>query len=53
MVNVWDKEYKGKNKKIKGKKGYAAAKAAADKKFGKSVSLVKNMWISQKMKEKK
>jgi hypothetical protein len=36
--------------KLKGKKGYGSAKAAADKKFGKKTSLVKNMYISKKMK---
>ena len=52
-MNVWDKKYKGKTPGIKGKKGYASAKAKADEKFGKGVSLVKNMWISQEMKKKK
>mgnify|MGYP001471041722 CR=1 FL=1 len=47
---VWEKEYKGKGKKIKGKKGYKSAKAKADKKFGKKTSLVKNMYISKQMK---
>jgi len=50
---VWEKEYKGKTKGIKDKKGYTSAKAKADEKFGKGVSLVKNMWISQEMKKKK
>jgi|TARA_R100001015_G_C4633044_1_gene197443 hypothetical protein len=50
---VWEREYKGKTKTIKGKKGYASAKAKADKKFGKKTSLVKNMYISQQMKKKK
>jgi len=49
---VWDKEYKGKKSTIKGKKGYAAAKAKADAMFGKKTSLVKNMWISKEMKKK-
>ena len=47
---VWEKEYKGKGKKIKGKKGYKSAKAKADKKFGKKTMLVKNMYISKQMK---
>jgi len=47
---VWEKEYKGKSKKIKGKKGYSSAKKKADKKFGKKTSLVKNMYISKQMK---
>ena len=51
-MSVWDKKYKGKKTKIKGKKGYAAAKEAADKKFGKKTSLVKNMWIAKQMKKK-
>ena len=49
---VWDKEYKGKKSKIKGKKGYTSAKLKADKIFGKKTSLVKNMWISKEMKKK-
>ena len=49
---VWEKEYKGKSKKIKGKKGYKKAKAKADKKFGKN-SLVKNMYIATQMKKGK
>ncbi len=48
---VWEKEYKGKSKKIKGKKGYKSAKAKADKKFGKGTSLVKNIYISKQMKK--
>ncbi len=38
--------------KLKGKKGYGSAKAAADKKFGEKTSLVKNMYIAKKMKRK-
>jgi hypothetical protein len=37
--------------KLKGKKGYGSAKAVADKKFGKKTSLVKNMFISKKMRK--
>jgi hypothetical protein len=51
--SVWDKKRPkslGKPKKLKGKKGYASAKKSADKKFGKGTSLVKNMYISKKMK---
>ena len=50
-MKVWEKKYKGKTKSIKDKKGYAAIKAQADKKFGKKVSLVKNMWISKQLKK--
>ena len=50
---VWEKKYKGKSPGIKGKKGYSEAKNLADKKFGKSTSLVKNLWISQYMKKNK
>lgn len=50
-MNVWEKKYKGKTKSIKDKKGYSAIKAQADKKFGKKVSLVKNMWISKQLKK--
>ena len=49
---VWEKprpKNLGKPKKLKDKKGYAAAKAKADKKFGKGTSLVKNMYISKQM----
>ena len=48
---VWEKEYKGKSKKTKGKKGYKSAKAKADKKFRKGTSLVKNIYISKQMKK--
>ncbi len=48
---VWDEDYKGPEKTIKGKEGYSKAKAVADKKFGKKTSLVKNMWISKEMKK--
>lgn len=51
---VWEKprpKSLGKPKKIKNKKGYAAAKKKADKKFGKKTSLVKNMYISKQMKK--
>lgn len=41
---------KKKGRKLKGKPGYAAAKSAADKKFGAKTSLVKNMYISKRMK---
>lgn len=37
--------------KLKGKKGYSSAKAAADKKFGKDTSLVKNMFIAKRLKK--
>jgi hypothetical protein len=37
--------------RLKGKKGYGPAKAAADKKFGSKTSLVKNMYISKRMKK--
>lgn len=50
---VWEKprpKKLGKSKKLKGKKGYAAAKKSANRKFGKKTSLVKNMYISKKMK---
>jgi len=50
---VWEKprpKKLGKKKKLKGKKGYSSAKKSADKKFGKKTSLVKNMYISKKMK---
>ena len=50
---VWDKprpKRLGNPQKKKGKKVYAAAKKKADKKFGKSTSLVKNMYISKQMK---
>ena len=50
-MNVWEKKYKGKTSSIKDKKGYVAVKTAADKKFGKKVSLVKNMWISKQLKK--
>jgi len=50
-MNVWEKKYKGKTSSIKDKKDYAAVKIAADKKFGKKVSLVKNMWISKQLKK--
>ena len=53
MKEVWEKKYKGKSPGIKGKKGYSEAKNLADKKFGKSTSLVKNLWISQYMKKNK
>jgi len=39
-------------KKLKGKPGYSSAKKSADKKFGAKTSLVKNMYISKKMKGK-
>ena len=56
-MNVWDKKYKGKKTKIKGKKGYAAAKEAADKKFGKKTSLVypsayANAWLVREYKKR-
>ena len=50
---VWEKprpKSLGKSKKLKGKKGYSSAKKKADKRFGKSTSLVKNMYISKQMK---
>ena len=50
-MNVWEKKYKGKTSSIKDKKGYAARKTQADKKFGKKTSLVKNMWISKQLKK--
>ena len=53
MVDVGDMKYKGKKTTLKGKKGYSSAKSQADKKFGKKPSLVKNMWISNKMKKGK
>ena len=48
---VWEKEYKGKSKKIKCKKCYKSAKAKADKKFGKGTSLLNNIYISKQMKK--
>ena len=42
---------KKRGKKLKGKKGYGAAKAGADKKFGEKTSLVKNMYIAKRMKK--
>ena len=53
MVNVWDMKYKGKKTTLKGKKGYSSAKAQADKKFGKKVSLYKNIFISRRIKKLK
>ncbi len=50
-MKVWEKKYKGKTSSIKDKKGYAAIKTQADKKFGKKTSLVKNMWISKQLKK--
>ena len=50
---VWKKprpKKLGKPKTNKNKKNYSSVKAQADKKFGKSNSLVKNMWISKKLK---
>ena len=48
----WNKPNPKKSKgSIKTKPGYAAAKKAADTKFGKKTSLVKNMWISKKLKD--
>ena len=52
--SVWEKPRPkglGKPKKLKGKKGYSAAKKKADQKFGKKTSLVKNMYISKQMKK--
>lgn len=42
---------KKRGKTLKGKRGYGPAKAAADKKFGAKTSLVKNMYISKRMKK--
>lgn len=54
MTKVWDeKSTKKMTGTIKGKKGYAAAKKAADKKFGKQTSAVKNIHISKQLKKKK
>ena len=53
MKKVWEKprpKSLGKPKKLKGKKGYSSAKKKANKRFGKSTSLVKNMYISKQMK---
>jgi len=50
---VWQKprpKNLGKPKTNKNKKNYSKVKIQADKKFGKSNSLVKNMWISKKLK---
>lgn len=55
MIEPWNSvnpKPKKDRKKLKGKKGYGSAKAAADKKFGAKTSLVKNMYISKKMKGK-
>lgn len=52
QIEPWNSPNPKKRKTVlKGKKGYAAAKVAADKKFGKKVSLVKNMYISNSMKK--
>ncbi|MDA8668261.1 hypothetical protein N9M26_01235 [Alphaproteobacteria bacterium] len=52
---VWEKKRPkdlGKPKPFdKKSKKYKSAKAKADKKFGKKVSLVKNMFISKEMKK--
>ena len=50
---VWQKprpKNLGKPKTNKNKKNYSNVKLQADKIFGKSNSLVKNMWISKKLK---
>ena len=50
---VWEKprpKILGKPKTNKNKKNYSVVKAQADKKFGSGTSLVKNMWISKKLK---
>lgn len=51
---VWEKKRPknlGKPKPFdKSSSKYKSVKAQADKKFGKRVSLVKNMWISKKLK---
>ena len=50
---VWQKprpKNLGNPKTNKNKKNYSKVKIQADKKFWKSNSLVKNMWISKKLK---
>lgn len=52
QVEPWNSPNpKKRSKKLKGTKGYGAAKAVADKKFGKKTSLVKNMYIAKRMKK--
>jgi len=54
MKPVWERKRPkslGKPQDLTKKEGYASAKAQADKKFGKKTSLVKNMWISKKLKK--